>query len=87
MSIFGNEGIIAPNLGERQRRYIFFVVYVWLSEGWTPRNEAVHGSFSQAPRLVGQLSHSFVLVGLRCFLFGSHVVTHLIVVSALCCQC
>ena len=47
----------------------------------------VHRSSSQAPRLVGQLSHSFVLVVLPSFPIGSHVVTHLTVVSAPCCQC
>ena len=42
--------------------------------------------FTQAPRLVGQLSHRVVFVVLPCFSFGSHVVTHLTVVSAPCCQ-
>ena len=47
----------------------------------------VHRSLSQALRLVGGMSHGFVLVVLPCFPFGSHVVTHLTVVSALFCQC
>ena len=47
----------------------------------------VHRSPSQAPRLVDQMSHSFVSVVSLCFPFKSHVVTHLTVVSALCCQC
>ena len=44
----------------------------------------VHRSTSQAPRLVGQLSHSSVFVVLPCFPFGSHVVSHLTVVSTPC---
>ena len=50
MSIFENEGLVTKTWENVRGDFRFFAVYVWHSEGWTPRSEALMDAVvKQAP--------------------------------------